>query len=46
MLIEALYSEATEHTIDAQVKFEDGRVGNIRATLRHCDAQAYPVRAA
>ena len=46
MLIEALYSEATEHTIDAQVKFEDGRVGNIRATLRLCDAQAYPVRAA
>jgi long-chain acyl-CoA synthetase len=33
-LIEALYSERKSLTIDAQVRFEDGRVGQIRADVK------------
>lgn len=33
-LIEALYSERESLTIDAQVRFEDGRVGQIRADVK------------
>lgn len=33
-LIEALFSGATSHPVEAQVKFEDGRTGVIRANLK------------
>jgi long-chain acyl-CoA synthetase len=33
-LIEALYSDRESLTIDAQVRFEDGRVGQIRADVK------------
>ncbi len=38
-LIEALYSEKKSLTIDAQVRFEDGRVGQIRADVRIHEAE-------
>ena len=46
VLVEALYSSQESCMIDAQVKFEDGRVGNIRATLKLCDVQTYPLATA
>jgi long-chain acyl-CoA synthetase len=41
-LIEALYSGMTSPTIDARVRFEDGRVGQIRADVLIREAQTYP----
>jgi long-chain acyl-CoA synthetase len=41
-LIEALYSDRDSLTIDAQVRFEDGRVGQIRADVRFHEAQTFP----
>jgi long-chain acyl-CoA synthetase len=38
-LIAALYSGKTSHTIEAQVRFEDGRTGTIRANLKIREAQ-------
>jgi len=46
VLVEALYSSQESCMIDAQLKFEDGRVGNIRATLKLCDVQTYPLATA
>jgi long-chain acyl-CoA synthetase len=43
-LIEALYSGEKSLTIDAQVRFEDGRVGQIRADVRISEAATYPGR--
>jgi long-chain acyl-CoA synthetase len=43
-LIEALYSGKKSLTIDAQVRFEDGRVGQIRANVRISEAATYPGR--
>ena len=43
-LIEALYSGVKSLTIDAQVRFEDGRVGQIRADVRLSEAATYPGR--
>ena len=40
-LIEALYSGVTSVTIDAQVRFEDGRVGQIRAEVPIREAAAF-----
>ena len=40
-LIEALYSGVESLTIDAQVRFEDGRVGQIRADVRIREAAAF-----
>ena len=40
-LIEALYSEKESLMIDAQVRFEDGRVGQIRADVRIRQAQTW-----
>ncbi|TSE21053.1 Long-chain-fatty-acid--CoA ligase FadD15 [Tepidimonas alkaliphilus] len=46
-LVEALYSGKTEQYIETQVKFEDGRTGTIRATLRIADARTFePLKAA
>ncbi len=39
-LIEALYSERESLTIDAQVRFEDGRVGQVRADVKIREAAA------
>ncbi|MOA55876.1 hypothetical protein D3C78_1797580 [compost metagenome] len=44
-LIAALNSDARDCTIDAQVKFEDGRSGNIRATVKIRDARTFPATA-
>src|SRR6266540_1970385 len=41
-LIEALYSEKESLTIDAQVRFEDGRVGQIRADVKIHEAGTFP----
>ena len=41
-LIEALYSEKESLMIDAQVRFEDGRVGQIRADIRIRKAETFP----
>ncbi len=38
-LIEALYSDADRHKVDAEVRFEDGSSGVISAELLICDAQ-------
>ena len=38
-LIAALYSDRNSCHIEAQVKFEDGRTGTIRADLQICDAR-------
>ena len=42
VLIEALYSSKTEQFIDTQVKFEDGRTGNVSATLQIINAKTFP----
>ncbi len=39
-LVDALYSIASHCEIEAQVKFEDGRTGTIRADVRICDVAA------
>jgi long-chain acyl-CoA synthetase len=41
-LVEALYSDKTECEIETQVKFEDGRSGMVRATIRIADAATFP----
>lgn len=43
-LINALYDGSDSCSIDAQVKFEDGRTGNIRATLKICDSRTFPAQ--
>jgi long-chain acyl-CoA synthetase len=40
-LVEALYEAADHCEIEAQVKFEDGRSGTIRADLRIADAKTF-----
>ena len=40
-LVEALYSDARECEIETQMKFEDGRTGTLRATIRIADAEIY-----
>jgi long-chain acyl-CoA synthetase len=41
-LISALYSSKTEQYIATEVTFEDGRKGNIAATVKIRDAEIYP----
>jgi long-chain acyl-CoA synthetase len=45
-LVEALYSGQESCTVEARVKFEDGRVGQIRADVPIREARVYPVRKA
>ncbi len=46
-LVDGLYAGKTEQFIETVVKFEDGRSGRVRATLKLSDAQIYaPVKAA
>lgn len=40
-IVEALYTEATHVIIDAQVKFEDGRSGTVRADLKLRDVKTF-----
>ncbi len=42
-IIEALYSGADRCAVEAQVTFEDGRTGSIKADLRICDARTVDV---
>lgn len=47
VLVDALYGGQTEQYIETQVKFEDGRTGQISATLRIADAKTFaPMKAA
>ncbi|TSE37097.1 Long-chain-fatty-acid--CoA ligase FadD15 [Tepidimonas fonticaldi] len=47
VLVDALYGGKTEQYIETQVKFEDGRTGQISATLRIVDAKTFaPLKAA
>jgi long-chain acyl-CoA synthetase len=45
-LVEALYSGRESCPVEARVKFEDGRVGQIRADVPIREARVYPVRSA
>jgi long-chain acyl-CoA synthetase len=42
VLIAALYSDKASQFITTQVKFEDGRSGEVSADLRICDTKTYP----
>jgi long-chain acyl-CoA synthetase len=41
-LVAAMYSGLNEQYIETAVKFEDGRVGKISATLKVIDAEVFP----
>ena len=43
-LVEALYSDKTACEVETQVKFEDGRIGTMRATVHIADAATFPPR--
>jgi long-chain acyl-CoA synthetase len=46
-LVDALYTGKTEQFIETVVKFEDGRTGQVSATLKISDAKTFdPVQAA
>ncbi len=42
VLVDALYGGKTEQYIETQVKFEDGRTGQVSATLKIVDAKVLP----
>ena len=47
VLVDALYGGKTEQYIETQVKFEDGRTGQVSATLKIADTKTYaPLQAA
>jgi long-chain acyl-CoA synthetase len=46
VLVEALYAGASEQFIETQVRFEDGRTGQVSATLRLEDAGTFAPAAA
>ena len=43
-LIEALYTGASSHNVEAQVKFEDGRSGTIRAELKIWEVERFGIQ--
>ncbi|MFO1320921.1 MAG: AMP-binding protein [Burkholderiales bacterium] len=43
ILVDALYAGVDHCEIEAQVKFEDGRTGNVRADLKIREAKTFPV---
>ncbi len=45
-IIDALYGGKSEVYLDTQVKFEDGRIGSINATLKVIEAKVFSVAAA
>jgi len=42
VLVDALYSDKSEQFIQTQVKFEDGRTGQVSATLKISDVKTFP----
>ena len=44
MLVDALYGGKREQFIETEVKFEDGRIGKVAATLKIVDAKTFPAR--
>ena len=46
VLIDALYAGLPEQYIETQVRFEDGRVGSVSATLTLSDARTFAPAAA
>jgi long-chain acyl-CoA synthetase len=46
VLVDALYAGRSEQFIETRVRFEDGRVGSVSATLQLLDAATYPRAAA
>ena len=42
-LVDAIYGGRAEQFIETQVKFEDGRIGKVSATLEIVDAKTFPV---
>lgn len=42
-LVDALYSDATHHKIEAQVTFEDGRTGTVKADVKIRDAERFGI---
>ncbi len=45
-LVDALFGGASHCEVEAQVKFEDGRSGTIRADVRISDARLFPAQSA
>jgi long-chain acyl-CoA synthetase len=45
-IVQALYSDAERCSIEAQVRFEDGRTGTVRADLRILPAKTFSAEAA
>jgi long-chain acyl-CoA synthetase len=43
-IVDALYSGTERCVVEAQVRFEDGRTGNVRAELHMNAARTYPAR--
>ena len=41
-LVDALYSQQASVRVDAEVRYEDGRVGVVSADVRLCDAKTFP----
>ena len=44
--VDALYDGKSEQFIETRVRFEDGRVGSVSATITLLDAATYPAAAA
>ena len=42
ILVDALYGGRSEQHVETEVRFEDGRVGKVAATLRIVDARTFP----
>jgi len=45
-IVDALYSGVEHCVVEAQVRFEDGRTGNVRADLKVNDAKTFAREAA
>ena len=41
-LVDALYSSQSSVRVDAEVRYEDGRVGKVSADVKLCNAKTYP----
>ncbi len=42
MLVNALYGDQPSVRVDAEVRYEDGRVGTVSADVQLCNAKTYP----
>ena len=43
-LVNVLYSRQTSVRVDAEVRYEDGRVGQVSADVKLCDAKTFPAQ--